>query len=526
MKRINGRTDSIADAFEGLRQDYSAAKASRYRRRRVGVSATGSGADYHYRNESDYLRIIEEARDMDRNDIIVGQTVERAVDNIVQEGFSLDANTGDAALDDELEARWKDWSQDPDQCDVSGENCFYDMERLALRSKFIDGDHIVLATDTGALQLIEAHRVRTPRNTNKNVVLGVLLDQFRRRLEYWITKDDIDPIQPVSRVSDVQAYPTRDSEGNRQVFHIYTAKRPSQTRGISDLAPIFDACGMFEDINFAKLVQQQTVSCFAVFRSRGFESRGLPSIDQQYGVRTTDTLSGGASRRIEGIAPGMEIIGEPGEKLEGFSPSVPNAEFFDHVRLILQLIGINLGMPLVLALMDASETNYSGWRGAVDEARKGFRRNQKWFAERFHIPAYRWKVRQWLSDDPAMRSVAAKSGIDVFGHKWNPPRWPYIQPSEDIAADLMQIRGLLGSPRKVHANRGDNYYETVDESISDNRYAIESAKQVAAEINARYPDNPVHWREVVSLPTPEGITLQIGGPNQNQNQGQNPAKTA
>lgn len=503
--------NNIVESFESIRTDYAAAKASRYRRRRVGVSSAGSGADYHYRSESDYLRIIEEARDMDRNDAIVGQTIDRAVDNIYQEGFTLDVATGDTAIDDELEARWTDYAEDADQCDLAGEFTFNEQARMALRSSLVDGDHVALGTKTGALQGVESHRIRTPNSTKKNVVHGVLLDEFRRRKEYWITKDDIDPMRSVRLVSEINQVPVRDSDGNRQLFHVYNPKRITQTRGISALTPIFDACGMFEDINFAKLVQQQTVSCFAIFRTKERGSGGLPSINRQYGEQTTENLGGGATRRIEGIAPGMEITGEEGEKIEGFSPAVPNAEFFDHVRLILTLIGVNLGLPLVLVLMDGSETNFSGWRGALDEARKGFRRNQKWFAQRYHTPIYEWKVRQWLAEDSALASAASRSGIDIFGHRWNPPRWPYIQPNDDIKADILQIRGLLGSPRKVHANRGDNYYVTIDETIDDNLYAIRAAKQSAAVVNQEFPDDPypVTWREVLAVPTPDVVNMSM-----------------
>ena len=108
------------------------------------------------------------------------------------------------------------------------------------------------------------------------------------------------------------------------------------------------------------------------------------------------------------------------------------------MRLILTLIGINLGLPLVMVLMDASETNFSGWRGAVDQARLGFRQNQKRLINRFHKPVYLWKVRQWMAEDAALRRAAARSDVNIFAHRWNPPTWPYIQPLQDATADLLR----------------------------------------------------------------------------------------
>lgn len=509
MKRRKAPVYSTAEAFESIRNDYNAAKTSRYRRRRTGVAPTGSGADYHYRSDADYLRMLEQARDMDRNDCIVGQTVDRAVTNALQDGLQLDPQTGDKELDQELWSRWKAWGEDPEQCDIQGEHCWSEQEQLVYRATLVDGDILALPIrDDGYLELVESHRLRTPSNTSKNVVNGILLDGRRKRLEYWLTKDDLSPSKALSKVSDIETYQARDRSGQKQVFHVFNPKRITQTRGVSAFAPIFDVLGMFEDVNFAKLVQQQIVSCFAVFRERSLEGEyGDPP---QRGDRESESMSDGGTRTIEGIAPGMEITGQPGEKLTGFSPNVPNNEFFQHVRLILTLVGVNLGLPLVMVMLDASETNFSGWRGAVDQARMGFRRNQKWLAARFHTPVYKWKVRDWLASDAAMRNVAKKSKVDVFGHIWKMPTWPYVDPYKDAQADLLRVRNVLISPRRLHAERGRDWETIAEETVADNAYAIRKAKGEAAKLNTEFKDgNPVHWRELLSLPTPDGVDVAL-----------------
>ncbi len=504
------RTDipTLAESFEGLRSDYAAAKSSRFRRRRTGVSAAGSGADFHYRTEAQYLRMMEYARDMDRNDAIVGQVVDRAVSNTVQDGIILDTQTGDDGADKELTARWDDWATDADRCDLAGELTFWEMEQLVLRQVFVDGDLLALPNRSGALELVEAHRLRTPNNTKRNVVHGVLLDpNSRRRLQYWLTKENVDPNRAISRVADIKQYDARDENGYRQVFHIYTGKRISQTRGVTAFAPIFDAAGMFEDINFATMVQRQMVACFAIFRERDI---GVSfAEDTQHGQRTAETLADGSSRMVEGIGPGMEFAGLPGEKLSMHSPQVPNPEFFPHMKLILTLIGINLGLPLVMVLMDASETNFSGWRGAIEQARMGFRNNQRRLRNRFHRPVYLWKVRQWLAEDPALRTAAAKSTVNVFKHQWNSPTWPYIQPLQDASADLLRLRNGLISGRRRAAERGIDYDALSTEICEDNAKMIRKAHETAEQLNKDLPGLSVTWREVASLPTPDGVKISL-----------------
>jgi capsid protein len=287
----------------------------------------------------------------------------------------------------------------------------------------------------------------------------------------------------------------------------------NQTRGVTALAPIFSLAGMFEDIQFAKLVQQQVVSCFAVFREQAVvNGGGLPTKNADYGAATIETSASG-TRYIENIAPGMEIIGKPGEKLQGFSPNVPNAEYFTHVKLMLQMIGVNLGLPLCLVLMDGSETNFSGWRGAVDEARKGFRANQRNLVNRLHKPVYRWKLSQWIAEDSDLRAAAKELGSQFFAHKWNAPRWAYIDPVGDAQGDQLRLQNGLTSPRRLHAERGAEWEEVSDEIVQDMMYAIAAAKKAAIQLNSRFDDGqPVQWRELINLPMPIGVQMTMQDP--------------
>ena len=488
---------STPQQFEELRQDYAAARASRFRRRRNGIVRTGSGADYHYRSDADYLKVMEYARDMDRNDCIVGQMIDRAVTNTIgPAGPTLDFDTGSTELDEALKARMDDWQSDPEQCDSQGEMPFIDQSELAFRHTLVDGDHFGLPREDGTLQTIEAHLCRTPTKTKRNVVHGILLDDDRRRQEYWFLPEPTDPWQPVQRVRDVTRYPARDEDGNRLVFPLYNPKRVTQTRGVTSLAPCFDISGMFEDINFAKTVQQQVVSCVTILRERGAD--GLTTAPPgQYGTQTSEELANGLTRIIEELAPGLEVTGRPGEKLRGFSPNVPNAEFFEHVKLLLTLIGINLGVPLVMLLMDASETNFSGWRGAVDQARMGFRRNQRWLRARWFDPVTRWKVKQFLADDERLRRLAERANVDPFAFRWNFPGWPYVEPLKDAQADAFSVERQLISPRRMHARRGEDHDQVTREMVEDNKTKILTALEARDEIKQKYPDESIDFRELL-----------------------------
>ncbi len=475
-------TESLAQVFGAMRNDYAATKASRFIRKRTGYVGTGSGADYHYANESDYLKLIEVARDFDRNDTIVGMMVDRASDNVVQGGLTLDPQVEDRGLERELRTRFAEWAGDPLQCDAGGRFTFAEFQRQAIRAIKVDGDIFFLPRENGTLECVEGHRCRTPSNTRKNVVHGVLLDpQTRRPLQYWFTKEDVDPRASLRSVSDVVQYPAFGPDGAKLVYHLYSPKRVSQTRGVTAFAPVFFKLGMAEDIDFAKLVQQQIVSCFALLRTIPNAQQFRPGPIGQTGARTTETMTDGTSRLLEGVAPGIEIFGRPGETIAGFSPDVPNPAYFEQMTLLLRLVAASLNLPLVALLLDGSETNFTGWRGAINQAQIGWRREQYGLRDQLVLSVWHWKLAEWAWGD---RALARQVNAGKVGVRANLPQWPYVQPEIDAAADEKRRLAMLSSPRRIAMDRGVDYEELADEIVADNAYLVRRAIATAREIAA------------------------------------------
>lgn len=497
---------TIAKQFADIRADYEMTRNTRFVRKRRGVAARGSGADYHFRTETDYYDSIEQARDMDRNDAVIGILADRRVDNIVQGGFKLDPKTGDKALDLDLWQRWQAFTQDPDSCDICGELTWQEIERACCRAECIDGDIVVIGTDEGSFQVVEAHLIQT-KGRQADTFLGVTTNEYGKRLQYHVMEEK----NEFGTFGDSTPIDVRDTDGRRQVFHVYDPTRISATRGVTKLHAIFAYAGMLEDINFAKLVQQQAASCYAILHEYSSQP-ALPNL-KGYGETTTEQTATGDTRTIDGIGPGMEYFGQQGEKLTGFSPNIPNSEYFQQVRLILQILGVNFGLPLCLVLMDGSETNFSGWRGAVDEARKGFVADQQNLVRRLHRPAYEWWLSREMDEDAALQRAAQQARINIYAHNWNLPTWSYIEPVADAEGDAVQLRNALTSPRRLHAARGNDWEELSEEIVDDNLYAITNASAKAAEFNAANPTAPpITWRDLIALPMPEGQTLALQDP--------------
>jgi hypothetical protein len=73
----------------------------------------------------------------------------------------------------------------------------------------------------------------------------------------------------------------------------------------------------------------------------------------------------------------------------------------------------------------------------------------------------------------------------------------------------------------LHGELSQDWEEIQDETVKDNAMAIKNAMASADEINkTRGNQQPVHWRELLSLPTPDGLMLtvpaQLSQPEQTQ----------
>jgi len=469
-----------------------------------GVNPAGSNADYHYANEADFFRMIERFRDYARNDVIVRQGIRRVVDSVLKgDGIKPDPDTGDKDLDKRIGEAWHTWCNTPRLCDAAEEWTFKRIARFALKQTMIEGDYFGLGLKSGQLQSVEAHRVRTPnrrlaKGQADNIIHGVQLSEVRKRVTYWVLRDEIDPTRQHYSPDMFSQIPVRDEDGGRVAFQVYDPDRYSQTRGVSVMAPICDMIGMHNDLQFAKLVQANIVSAFAIFRQYEGTFSGQQS-DMRTGERETESMTSGGTKTIEGLGPGMIIKGDPGEKLMGFSPNVPNAEFFPHAMIILTIIAINIGMPVAVLLLDPTKTNFSGWRGAINEARSGYRSIQEWMIERLFQPVYEWKLRQWqaASEDEALVRLLKAAGPKAFYTKWNCPVWEYIQPEVEAEADAVRLDNMLISPRRLHAERGREWGEVADEIVEDRERIITKAIEAAARLKVK--DEDVSWRDLAPV---------------------------
>lgn len=500
----------VAEPMSG----YKAAKRHRLMRRLEGVIPTGSGADYHYLTEREYFGIMELGREFDRNNPYVGAAVDRVVDNVVQRGFQYAPKSPDKGLNAALKERWADWTNDATQCDIACESTFHDFEEFVFRETLVSGGAFLLPLESGSMQLFEYHRCKTPRTT-LNVIHGILRNEFKKPLEYWFTRDEVETLRTVSKVADMVKYPAWDKAGNPNVFHIYNPRRKSQSRGVSACHPVAQQSENFDDLNDANILRAKVLACLT-FIEKYQPGHKNPRVQESEDGKRSSLYPDG----VAPVEPGMILQADEGVDYTPFAPNVPNAEFFEHALMILQSIAITYKIPVEVLLLDPKRSNLASWRGSFELAKIAFRKLQQWYIRRFHAPICCWKIRQWIAGDSALYRAVGKQEVRLSDLLlFRPPEWDYTEPLKDVTAEMLEIKGGLNSRRRVSAERNNDWEEVATEIVEDNSLIIRRAIEESFRIKKRYRraadkygvDINVPWQVLASYALPEGLKINIGG---------------
>lgn len=524
---------SITDTMTSLRSSYEAARETQFTQRPSRMPVQGVGYDYHLHNNHDFYYLLEFSRYLEHNDPVLSQGVTRFVANVIQDGFMLKPETGSDILDRKQLDWWQRFSHpgNAQNVDYQLQSNWSDIERLAVHRMVFDGDMGVVPMSNGRLQMFESHRIDNPYYTTgtgmrtvKNVFLGVEKNSKGQITRYWVNPDyDARPQQMSvngrgGRSWGVRAWEFDDitQRNEPNFFHVIQPHRFNQSRGVTAFAPVLQIAGMHGDLQFATLVKQQLSSFI------GFVHE-LPQVtgenDPEYVPPEAETYWCHKTNRLVSMGPELNPGAEywpryRGEKIQPFQANIPSTEFFPHSKLLLTFLSLQLGMPLILFLLDATETNFSAWRGALDQAKIQFKQFQQNIANRLHTPVWRWKLRRFMRQDRTLRAAYDMNGEEALNFSWQTPNWPYIEPLKDVQADAAEVGANLNSPRRISARRGLDYKSIVSETVEDRGFLIEQALDEAARLNQHpyiieRPDEAVTWREISHPVLADGLQMQI-----------------
>lgn len=394
------------------------------------------------------------ARYLEDNSDIAGAAIGGIVRNVVGTGIKPQARTGDDELNKQIEALWEEWTR-AENCDVTGQQTFEELQALLLRRKIVDGEILVKKTVDKKgkfplkLQVIKPdmlsqYLLRAPK-TNHVIRSGIELDDHLKPLAFWIDKKTPDGF--------VQYDPDRIPA--KEIIHLWTKKHPDQIRGISDLAPIIKRLKDTQDYLDAETVAARIAACFSVFITT---STGTPGAAGRF-VKTKDA----EGKKLQSIRPGMIKYLAPGEEVQTANPSRGMANARDYISIQERLAGAGLGLSYELMSRDFNKASFSSARQGMLEDRKTFEPMQNFMASHLCGPVYR----EWLD----LCVLAGVINIPDYAQNrekyqqcdWVTPGWAWIDPSKEVQADINALQNAGKTLSQWCAERGYDWREQLEQ---------------------------------------------------------------
>lgn len=435
--------------------------ASTRRRQTKEWNAVSGSADAVSLDDLPTLR--DRSRDLLRNAPLATGAVNTLVTNVIGTGLRPQAHIDRAVLrahlksDDAME-KWESeaerifamWANNSD-CDITREQSFTELQALILRSCLESGDVFVLrkykernGNPFGtALQIVEADRIAGAG------IAGVETDTDGAPVAYHILNKHPDDAMGKLESARVPAF---DSDGRRQVLHIFNRIRPGLTRGVPYLAPVIESLKQLDKYTEAEIMAAVISSMFTIFVKSESEE-GLKPM----------TLGAGDAPAKSGdykLSPGAILDLQPNEGIEIANPNRPNAAFDGFVQSILRQIGVALEIPFEI-LIKHFTASYSAAQAALVEAWKTFSTRRKWIATSLCQPVYEMVISEAIAKgilsapgfftDPFIR--AAYLGAEWIG----PPRGQIDQLKEIRAADYRVKLGVSTLEEETAAITGGSW---------------------------------------------------------------------
>lgn len=459
--------------MDGYRVSYGALG---YRSARVAASEGRGYTSYPgtAHDERDRGRLIAQSRDFMRNNAIYKGMIERMVSYIVGNGFELQAKSKSKTTVEKTEWLWKSWFARPEVRNLlSGA----EVSRMIIRELFVAGDTLALKTDESLIQLFEAEQIDGPKSRYPN---GIKKDKYGRPTFFHLC-----PWK--SHGIDLRGGKSVEA---KDVLFLSNQDRPSGVRGVPACQSSFAMLHRVNDICDSEAIAWQLLSRLAVAIERengpllGYtESKDDPN-------KSAAELEGNLATRMTELGYALIFNANPGEKVTGIERNIPGKNFTESIRMFLRLLGLPIGCPLELILLDWTQSNYSQSRAVLEQAYEIFVGWQNKLISFFFAPLFEWRLEAWRSAGLIAKNVKLEAG-------WITPTFPWIDQLKEAQAQAAKVdRGFTTHGQVCKSLRTDRA-EVVEQREAEVRDAIERVQKIKTDTEVDVP-----WQIFAGLEPP------------------------
>ena len=333
--------------------------------------------------------------------------------------------------------------------------------RTAVRAKTVDGEVFGLETTNRAvpgdikldLRLIECDQIESYYTgqaiKRSDEIDGIRFDADMNPTEYRVLK-----YHPGDYRINL-AKSGGDWINARYVRHLFTATRPGQVRGVSELLP---ALSLFGELRlYTKAVLNSA--------SRAAEVSGIVYTDMIPGEEMPTMAAG---TEIEIVRNSLLSLPE-NWKLSQLKAEQPTTTYEMFRKAILNEIARCINMPYNIAACDSSGYNYASGRLDHQTYDRSIEVSRADLRAQMLDPI----LAAWLSEYASQNALSAAQIRELSDHEWHFSQRDHVDPAKEANAD--HVRFLNGSLTKAayYAKRGKDWKREERQRI---RELIESEK--------------------------------------------------
>lgn len=257
---------------------------------------------------------------------------------------------------------------------------------------------------------------------------GVEFDADDQITAYWLLREPPDGISwaPPVRVPAAE------------VLHVFDQLFPGQVRGLSWLAPVLLKLRDRDEASDALLMQLKTASLMTGF------------------IRDVDGGAGGFGDPDSGsinvsLEPGAMRILPPGADVSFSQPGQGLAQAIDFLRAQDREIAAGVGLTFEMLTGDLGEANYSSARVGLLEFRRRAEMIQRLLIEgKLLRPLWH----RWIDALVLSGEIRPDEADDYRAVRFVAPGWQWVDPRNEVEAEVAAINAGLKSREEVVAGRG------------------------------------------------------------------------
>lgn len=421
-------------------------------RRHEGWTPVGGSAEHINSTNRDILR--RKARDLERNSDITSSIIEAYTRNVVGSGFIPQADTGDDALDREIEYVFKQWMK-RENCDVTETQSFLELCNMTVRRLVIDGGifFIKVHSEDKAIPFqlqarevtdLEESFTRAHGKAGNHVFDGVEVNKYGKRIAYHIRNVSPD------------GWSTGDAmriEAKR-VIPLWQKNYPSQIREITPMCVAINRIEDNEDFIDTVSLKEKILACFAVFIKR--QMPVMPGGGLGRNQRDAPTSLGKRS-----ITPGVIQELQPGDDVQAVVPNGQASNAREMVGMLTRFVSAGQGLSYEAVSRDMSQVNYSSARQTMGEDKKTYQRMQRFLVEHFLDVVYEEVVIAAVTSGVLSIPDFWTHKEKYLNHSWTMPGWSWIDPVKEVNANKTAIESGQDTLAAVCASRGGDWQDTL-----------------------------------------------------------------